>query len=169
MLPERTDPPLTGSERELLTTFLDFHRATLATKCHGLTGDQLRQIADPPSALSLLGLLRHLGEVERHWFRRVLTSDPAVPFLWSPTGDFEAAFREAASADPTAALDAWQAECQSSRDLTAAATSLDVTGRNSQGEEFSLRWILIHMIEEYARHNGHADLLREHRDGATGE
>ena len=169
MIVERTEPPLTGSERELLTTFLDYHRATLATKCHGLTGDQLRRIADPPSALSLLGLLRHLGEVERHWFRRVLASDPAVPFLWSSGGDFEAAFRDAASADPASALAAWQAECASSRALTAAAASLDVTGRNARGEEFSLRWILIHMIEEYARHNGHADLLREHLDGTTGE
>jgi hypothetical protein len=67
------------------------------------------------------------------------------------------------------ALAAWHAECQNSRDLTAAAASLDVTGRSARGEEFSLRWILIHMIEEYARHNGHADLLREHLDGATGE
>jgi hypothetical protein len=73
------------------------------------------------------------------------------------------------AADPAAAPAAWQAECASSRALTAAAASLDVTGRNARGEEFSLRWILIHMIEEYARHNGHADLLREHLDGTTGE
>ena len=165
---ERTDPPLTGSERELLTTFLDFHRATLATKCQELTGDQLRCQADPPSTLSLLGLLRHLAEVERQWFRRVLAAEPAH-FLWGTDGDFQAPFRDASAADPALALAVWHAECQSSRDLTAAAASLDVTGRNSRGEEFSLRWILIHMIEEYARHNGHADLLREHLDGTTGE
>ena len=163
----RTEPPLTGSERELLTTFLDYHRATLAVKCQGLTDDQLRRQADPPSTLSLLGLLRHLAEVERQWFRRVLGAEPA-PFLWGTDGDFQAPFRDVSAADPAAALAAWQAECANSRAVTAAA-SLDSTGRNRSGEEFSLRWILIHMIEEYARHNGHADLLREHLDGTTGE
>jgi hypothetical protein len=128
---DRTDPPLEADERTTLTAFLDFLRGTLALKCDGLTDDQLRERAVPPSNLSLLGLVRHMAEVERNWF--------------------------------------WRAECDHARALVAAAPSFDVTGVRARGYVFSLRWVVTHMIEEYARHLGHADLIRERLDGSTGE
>jgi hypothetical protein len=142
---ERIVPALASDERSTLAAFLDFQRATLAIKCDGLTDQQLREQAVPPSNLSLLGLVRHMAEVER-----------------------EASFREASSADTTEAISVWKAECEHSRMLAAAATSLDAMGDRGGGR-FSLRWVMVHMIEEYARHNGHADLLRERLDGSTGQ
>ncbi len=164
---ERADPPLEADERTMLSTFLDFHRATLAIKCDGLTGDQLRERAVPPSSLSLLGLVRHMAEVERNWFRPVLGGEK-MSSIFSPDLDWDASFREVGTADVAEAFSAWKAECDHARALVAAAPSLDVTGDRG-GERFSLRWVMVHMIEEYARHNGHADLLRERLDGSTGE
>jgi hypothetical protein len=153
-----------------------FHALPHASCCYhigcedygGLTDDQLRRQAVPPSNLSLLGLVRHMAEVERNWFRPVL----GEPFsgLWvTDRLDFEASFRDVATADAGEAFRQWDAECAHARVLTAAAPSLDVTGDRDGHGTFSLRWILAHMIEEYARHNGHADLLRERIDGATGD
>jgi uncharacterized damage-inducible protein DinB len=167
----RTDPPLEADERATLTAFLDFQRATLAVKCDGLSDDQLREPAVPPSALSLLGIVRHMAEVERNWFRPVLSGEEMAT-IYAPGMDWEAAFRDVATASVPEAFNDWRAECANSRSLVAAAPSLDVTGwRGRRGAEhrFSLRWVLTHMIEEYARHNGHADLLRERLDGSTGE
>jgi uncharacterized damage-inducible protein DinB len=166
---EREDPPLQADERTTLTAFLDFQRATLAFKCDGLTDDQLRERAVPPSSLSLLGILRHMADVERNWFRPVLGGEEMAT-IFGPDRDWEAAFRDVDTASVTGAFDIWQAECDHSRALVAAAPSLDAGGlRGSGGKEpFSLRWVLTHMIEEYARHNGHADLLRERLDGSTG-
>jgi hypothetical protein len=144
--PERQLPPPEAAEREMLTSFLDFQRATLAVKCAGLTAGQLRARPVPPSALSLLGLVRHLAEVERNWFRPVFGGEPMAA-IFSPGFDPELAFARIDEADAT----------------------LDVSGdRDGQGT-FTLRWILIHLIEEYARHNGHADLIRERLDGVTGQ
>ncbi len=152
----------------MLDGWLDFQRATLALKCDGLTGDQLRERAVPPSNLSLLGLVRHMADVERNWFAMVLGGERGE--FRHPRTDTspDGAFDDVASADPAADFAAWRAECADARQRAAAAPSLDVTGTTRRGEEVSLRWIMIHMIEEYARHNGHADLLRERIDGTVG-
>lgn len=165
----RIDPPFIADERAMLDAWLEYHRVTLAMKCEGLSTDQLRERAVPPSSLSLLGLVRHMAEVERNWFRRVLAGEDAPPLFYTqadPDGDFDGVD----SADPTEAFAAWHAECERARALAAAAPSLDTIGaRLRGGKEVSLRWIMVHMIEEYARHNGHADFLRERLDGAVGD
>jgi uncharacterized damage-inducible protein DinB len=166
MTDSRTDVPRTGGERETLRAYLDFHRETLALKCAGLSDDDLRR-RTTPSSLSLLGLVRHMAEVERAWFRRVLDGQD-IPLVWSPDGDFQVAY-DAAGAAPEEAFAAWQAEIAIARDIEAAAPSLDITGVDRRsGDEYSLRRILNHLIQEYARHNGHADLIREGIDGAVG-
>ena len=164
----RTDVPRSGAgEREMLRAYLDFHRDTLAVKCAGLSDDELRRPSVPPSALSLLGLVRHMAEVERAWFRRVIDGQD-VPLVWSDRFDFQEAY-DASSAAPEEAFAAWQAEVAIARDIEAAAPSLDVTGVDRRsGDEYSLRRVLLHLIQEYARHNGHADLIRERIDGVTG-
>jgi uncharacterized damage-inducible protein DinB len=165
--PARVIPPFEEDERATLTAFLDFQRATLAVKCDSLTADQLRQRAVPPSSLSLLGLVRHMAEVERNWFRPVLSGEPMAT-IFAPDLDWEAAFRDVATADVAEAFSIWQAECDHARTLVAEAPSFDVTGLRGGGR-VSVRWVMAHMIEEYARHNGHADLLRERLDGSTGQ
>ena len=167
MPPKRELAPLEAEERVTLTAFLDFQRATLAVKCDGLTDDQLRERAVPPSSLSLLGMVRHMAEVERNWFRPLLGGEQ-MSAIFAPDMDIEAAFRDVPTAGVAEAFGVWQAECEHARALVAAAPSLDVTGIRG-GERFSLRWVIVHMIEEYARHNGHADLLRERVDGSTGQ
>jgi hypothetical protein len=164
---ERSLPSPTADERAMLTGFLDFQRATLAVKCDGLTDAQLRQQAVPPSALSLLGLVRHMAEIEANWFRPLLAGEQ-MGGIWAPGLDIDVAFREVETASATDAFAVWQAECKHSRELAGAASTLD-TGGVRGGERYTLRWVLIHMIEEYARHNGHADLLRERIDGQTGQ
>jgi uncharacterized damage-inducible protein DinB len=163
----RIGPPLLGGERETVRVFLDYHRATLAMKCQGLSDDQLRRRSMPPSTLTLLGLVRHLAEVERTWFRRVINGED-IPLLWSPTGDFQAAYDGSAS-NRAEAFTAWQEEVEHARRIEQAAESLEVTGYQARwGENVSLRLVMLHMIHEYARHNGHADFLREGIDGAVG-
>ncbi|MFC0506945.1 DinB family protein [Micromonospora costi] len=167
MTTERISPPLTGGEREMLRAFLDYHRATLALKCDGLSDEQLREQSSPPSTLSLLGLVRHMAEVERTWFRRVIGGED-VPLVWSSTGDFQEAY-DARSATRTEAFAAWRREVEHSRRIEREAESLDVTGHNARwGEDVSLRLVMLHLIHEYARHNGHADFLREAIDGTVG-
>ncbi|MEV7725757.1 DinB family protein [Streptomyces sp. NPDC101733] len=164
---ERTGPPLTGPERETLRAFLDFHRATLARKCEGLTDEQLRRQSSPPSTLSLLGLVRHMAEVERQWFRRTIGGAQA-PHLWSDDQDFQAAY-DATGATRAEAFAAWEAEVEHSRAVEAGADSLEVTVYVARWkEDASLRLVMLHMIHEYARHNGHADFLREAIDGVVG-
>jgi uncharacterized damage-inducible protein DinB len=166
---ERTDPPYIADERAMLQAWLDYQRATLALKCDRLSADQLRDRAVPPSTLSLLGLVRHLTEVERGWFRRVLAGEDAAPLYYSdsePDGDFDLVD----DADTDEMMATWQAECDNAARLVTEAPSLDTIGLGvRQGEQVSLRWILVHMIEEYARHNGHADLLRQRIDGSVGD
>lgn len=171
MSTERPDPPLIASEREMLRGHLDFHRATLTMKCDDLSDDDLRRQSMPPSTLSLLGLVRHMAEVERAWFRRIIAKED-VPLVWSDTGDFQDAY-DATTAARSEAFDAWQSEVAHSRRVEEAADSLDVIGhRAARGErpaiDVSLRWVMLHLIHEYARHNGHADFLREGIDGAVG-
>ena len=164
---ERISPPTTGGERETLRGFLDFQRATLAMKCEGLADDDLRRQSMPPSTLSLLGLVRHMAEVERNWFRRVIDGQ-AIPLVWSDAFDFQVAY-DATGADRDEAFAAWEGEIEHARRIEAAALSLDVVVHNSRGgEDVSLRLVMQHMIQEYARHNGHADFLREGVDGVVG-
>jgi len=164
---ERPDPPRNADERETLRVFLDFHRATLAMKCDGLSDEELKKQSMSPSTLSLLGLVRHMAEVERAWFRRVIAGED-VPLVWSADGDYQVAY-DAAAADGSEAFDAWQTEVEHSRRIEAEAESLDVMGHQARwGEDVSLRFVMLHMIHEYARHNGHADFLREGVDGTVG-
>jgi uncharacterized damage-inducible protein DinB len=164
---QRADPPTEAGEREMLNAWLDFHRATLAWKCEGLTDDQLRERSAPPSTLSLLGLIRHMAEVERGWFRQGLAGED-LPDIYVTGQDRDADINGAQNASVAEAFATWRAECGAARKVEAAAPSLDVTF-DGQHRRYSLRWILVHMIEEYARHNGHADLIRERIDGATGD
>jgi uncharacterized damage-inducible protein DinB len=164
---DRVGPPNFGSEREMLRAFLDFHRATLAMKCQGLTDEQLRQQSMPPSTLSLLGLVRHMAEVERAWFRRVF-EDHDAPMVWSDKVDFQAAY-DASASSRAEAFAAWEAEVSNSRRIEEAAASLDVAGYQPRWEEeVSLRMVMFHVLLEYGRHNGHADFLREGIDGTVG-
>ncbi|MFH8485847.1 DinB family protein [Streptomyces longisporoflavus] len=163
----RIDPPHLGSERETLRAFLDYHRATLAMKCEGLADEELRQQSMPPSTLSLLGLVRHMAEVERAWFRRVF-EDHDVPLVWSDEIDFQAAY-DASGSTRSEAFAAWEAEVENSRRIERAAESLDRSGYQPRwGEDVSLRMVMVHVLLEYGRHNGHADFLREGVDGTVG-
>ncbi len=151
----------------MLEAWLEWHRGTLAGKCEGLDPDQLRQRAVPPSSLSLLGLVRHMAEVESGWFRKCLAGEDAEPIYSSkedPDGDFD----RVDDADADADMERWRDECEHARSVLAAIGSLDEIGKGAGRGEISARWVLVHMIEEYARHNGHADLLRERIDGSTG-
>lgn len=168
---ESLQPATTGvDERETLKAWLDYHRATLAWKCEGLSDDQLRRRSVPPSTLTLLGLIRHMAEVERSWFRRRFVGEDAPPHFYTGAnrdGDFD----DLDSVPTEEAFAIWRAECDRAREIEAMADSLDQlsVGQEKERGRFSLRWILTHMIEEYARHNGHADLLREAIDGSTGD
>jgi uncharacterized damage-inducible protein DinB len=163
----RVGPPSFGSERDMLRAFLDYHRSTLAMKCEGLTDEELRQRSMPPSALSLLGLVRHMAEVERAWFRRTFEDNDA-PMVWSDKVDFQAAY-DASASTRDEAFAAWEAEVENSRRIEREAGSLDLAGYQPRwGEAVSLRMVMVHVLLEYGRHNGHADFLREGVDGTVG-
>jgi len=164
---QRIDEPVTGPERPMLEGWLDWHRQTLLQKCAGLTSDQLKQAAVEPSNLTLLGLVRHMTEVERSWFRTRAAGDAtAVPTYFTddnPDGDFD----DLVEADAAADLAAFTGEIELARKAVAdLPLEHEFAHRN---RPMSVRWVYLHMIEEYARHNGHADLLRERIDGATGD
>ncbi len=172
---ERTDPDLVGNELTLLTQYLDYHRATLTQKAAGLTRDQLATTVGA-SSLTLAGLVNHAALNEDHWFGVVLLGRPqAEPWAsapWDDDPDWE--FHTALDTDPAELLARYAETCERSRanvDEAATAGGLDCLSapHPRRQERFSLRWILLHMLEETARHNGHADLLREAADGATGE
>ncbi|MBS2964355.1 DinB family protein [Actinocrinis puniceicyclus] len=164
----RVEPPTVADERTLLNGFLDYHRDTLAWKCSGLSDEQLKLRSVEPSGMSLLGMLRHLTEVERGWFGGVIGGEEMPP-LYYDDADQDGDWNRLDSLGATEVFEAWQAACARSREI-AAARELDFEGTHRRGGSFSLRWVLLHMIEEYARHNGHADLLRERIDGgALGE
>lgn len=165
----RPEPPLIADERATLTGFLDFQRATLEWKCSGLTPEQLAVRGVPPSPISLLGLVRHMSDVERGWFRMFAGSPLPTRYYGprDPDGDFDNAVGTAAGVDE--AFTNWHDEIAHAREVVAGSSLDDTAVRPRDGLEFSLRWILVHMIEEYARHAGHADFLRERLDGAVGE
>ncbi len=161
-------PPLNAGERTTLESWLDFHRATLAMKCEGLDDEQAAVASAPPSPFTLTGLVQHMAEVERNWFRRVLAGEQALP-IYDPQADPDGpdgGFELAEGATLRDALATWRAEIDCAREQC-AGRALDSTGR-FMGQDVSLRWIYVHLIEEYARHNGHADLLRERVDGTVG-
>lgn len=162
----RNEPAYVLADRAMLEAWLDFHRVTLLLKCEGLDDASRKARPVPTSMLSLHGLVRHMAEVERNWFTRVLLSAPDTPFIWFDPGADDSDLVPLEDADWAADLAAWNAECDRSR-ANAAGKDLDNTGTR-RGEPVSLRWIYTHMIEEYARHNGHADLIRELVDGSVG-
>ncbi|MUL85694.1 DinB family protein [Mycobacterium sp. CBMA247] len=165
---ERPMPPLNADERTTLESWLDFYRVTLALKCEGLDDEQLRSASVPPSGLTLLGLVQHAAEVERNWFRRVLNGEQVPPIFGprdNPDGH-DGGFEVSAQSSYRAAAKIWQDEIKQAR-INSAARGLDDTSA-FMGGEVSLRWIYTHMIAEYARHCGHADLIRERIDGQAG-
>jgi hypothetical protein len=166
---DRAEPPNVASERPALQGWLDYHRATLRWKCTGLDGEQLATRPVHSSTLSLLGLIRHMAEVERSWFRVRFAAEAGLGSLYCdaayPDGDFD--LTDSARAEEDFAV--FTAECAAA-DEAARDRSLDQTFTHPRtGDTLDLRWIYLHMIEEYARHNGHADLLRELIDGVTGD
>ncbi|MGY4767664.1 DinB family protein [Kribbella sp. CWNU-51] len=164
----RVDPATAAGERELLQGFLDFHRGTLLWKVSGLTSEQLVERSVDPSSMSLIGLVRHLSEVEKYWFHRALAQFPAEPKFWTaehPDGDFDLADPAQAERD----LEDFRQIVKTSDEIAARYTLDDTFVRPGHEGDYSVRYLYIHMIEEYARHNGHADLLRERLDGLTGE
>ncbi len=164
--PRRTKPSFVLAEREMLEAWLEFHRVTLLLKCEGLDDARRKARPVPTSKLSLHGLVRHMAEVERNWFTRVLLREPDAPAIWEDPAVQDSELVPLDDADWSTDVAAWQAECEHSR-AAAAAHDLDDTGL-ARGERCSLRWIYVHMVEEYARHNGHADLIRELLDGSVG-
>lgn len=164
----RDDGPMTGNEREVLTHWLDLYRDTVLHKVSGLTAAQLCERSVPPSSLSLIGTLRHLTEVEAYWLREVLLTEDLPDYYCteeSRDGDFDDIDPATAAAD----IAAYRRELDICRAIVDEWPDLDapVAGRR-RGKEVNLRWILTHLIEEYARHAGHMDLLRERVDGRTG-
>jgi hypothetical protein len=168
----RIDPPETGPELDQLTSYLDLQRATMLWKTEGLTREQLAQ-PHPPSTLTLGGLLNHLALVEDSWFRVRFAGFPDDELWagidWDADPDFE--FRTAAELEPEELRRRYGEACARSRKVVAAAGSLDQLSvqPRGNGKHFDLRWVLLHLIEETARHAGHADLIREAIDGSTGE
>jgi uncharacterized damage-inducible protein DinB len=171
-LVHRHDPSLEAAERPMLEDWLEYHRATLALKCEGLDDEQLRLRAVPPSNLSLVGLVRHMAEVERWWFRVVLAGEQIGDVYGTPE-DPDADFDDVDEASGVEAFATWRSECDQARTRAAEHADLADVGVPPQGgkagQRVSLRWIYLHMVEEYARHNGHADLLRERIDGSVGQ
>jgi uncharacterized damage-inducible protein DinB len=165
---ERVTPPMTGDERATLEGWLDFQRQTLLLKCDGLDDLQVRTASVLPSPLTLQGLVQHLAEVERNWFRRIVGGESA-PAIFDATADTDGHdggfdLTEDVSFDVAVAI--WQREIAAAR-VVCANAGLDDTSP-FMGTVVSLRWVFLHMIGEYARHNGHADLVRERIDGAAG-
>ena len=165
--PRRQEPAFVLSERVMLDAWLEFHRMTLLLKCEGLEDAERKARPVATSKLSLHGLVRHMAEVERGWFRRVLERDPELPYIYFDGIDEDSDLFPLDDAVWATDLATWQAECTAAREA-AAGHDLDDAGRTRDGKECSLRWIYHHMIEEYARHNGHADLIRELIDGSVG-
>ncbi len=166
-MPSRPSEPVAGLERTQLEGWLDYHRATLLAKCAGLSFEQLTLASAPPSDLTLMGLLQHMTQVEIQWFDVVLY-DSATAYPYASDDDPDAEFHDFSFASPEEVAARFLEVCARSRDL-AAPLALDSLVKQARRDgAIDLRWVYLHMIEEYARHNGHADLLRERIDGATG-
>ena len=171
MLPAvtRLEPPLVGDDRTMLLPWLDYQRATLLWKCELLEGDALARRSVPPSPLSLLGIVRHMTYVEWSWFEHVFAATGTPP-TFSTDDDVDVDWNDLNPARAMEDIERFQRQCDVSRRIVAGAESMDQLAAHVHGgETMSLRWIMVHMIEEYARHNGHADFLRELIDGAVGE
>jgi hypothetical protein len=171
----RTDPDLVADELTMLSQFLDFHRATVLEKVSGLTHEQLNRRAVPTSALTLAGLLKHLALVEDDWFQvRLLGRPDPEPWASAPfDDDADWDFHSAHLDDPAELVALYEGACARSRaavgEVGGDLDALSVARDRHTGGLFSLRWILVHMVEETSRHNGHIDLLREAIDGSVGE
>ncbi len=164
---ERADPPRIAGETAMLQAYLDHYRRTLELKCEGLSDDELSTRSVPPSTMSLHGLLRHLAGVERWWFR-INFAGQDVPMLYYTDDEPDLDFEWHAGERASDALATWRAECDASRRVVAEAAMDDEADPVVGSERFSLRWLMLRMIAEYAQHCGHADLLRERVDGRTG-
>jgi len=170
-VPGRTKTPIAVGEMDSLRAFLDFHRATLLWKLEGLSKEELTR-PHVPSGTNLLGLVKHLAYVERYWFAVFFAGlDLPLPRF---DEDPDAEWRIGPDETVEQVVAAYRAEVERSRELVAGASPDDrgrgkVVRRDGPAANFSLRWIMLHMIEETARHNGHADFLRELTDGTTGE
>lgn len=165
-MPDRIPPDRVGGERHLLDQFLDFHRGTLLRKCQGLSDEQLAVRSVTPSTLTLLGLVRHMAGVERWWFRQQFLGEDIRALYFTgrqPDLDFDGGSPESAKDD----MRTYVAEVDAAR-AAVVGRALDDVVSGPGGQPISLRWVYLHMIAEYARHNGHADLLREAVDGTTG-
>lgn len=170
---DRPEPPPQPDERTALESFLDYFRATLRWKAEGLTDEQARTASVPPSIMSIGGLLRHMAEVERHWFQMYLRGDAEDRLFWSEGPDADFLVPDSVTLADCLAL--YDREVATSRQIAAGHELDDLAALNDRDRGFdddwqpNLRWIMVHMIEEYARHAGHADLIRERIDGATGD
>lgn len=164
----RDNGPMTGGERAVLDHWLDLYRQTVLLKIAGLSAEQLCRRACPPSSMSLIGAVRHLTEVEAYWLREVLMDEDVPDYyctLQSRHGDFDDVDPATAAAD----VDAYRQEIERTRAISGAWDDLEAPVRGlRKGQQVNLRWILVHLIEEYARHLGHMDMLREQVDGSTG-
>ncbi len=168
----RRDPDMTGSELELITQYLDYQRETVLSKTDGLDREQMGR-RHPPSDLTLAGLLFHLALVEEDWsqvrFGGGPDREPWSGIDWDADPNWE--FRTARAMEPGDLRERYRLACKRTRDVVAAAGNLDAVSARPlrDGRHFSLRWMLLHLIEETARHAGHADFLREAVDGSVGE
>ena len=163
----RVGPLLSGPERDQLESWLDFYRSTLLLKCAGLSVEQLSTRAVPSSDLTLLGLLRHMTFVEQVWFEKVFAGRD-IDDYYKRDDDRDADFHDLTSASLDEVVQLFTTACSTSRALSNGRDPGEMALVVSRGRQVDLRWIYVHMIEEYARHCGHADLLRELVDGATG-
>jgi hypothetical protein len=166
----RAEPTRDAAEREMLGQYLDYQRATILAKADGLTRDQLAR-PHPPSSLTLAGLLYHLALVEETWmevrFAGRPEREPWAGVDWDADPQWE--FRTAATLDPARVRQRYLAACERSREVAAAASGLDqLSAADRDGQHFSLRWVLLDLLAETARHAGHADLIREAIDGQAG-
>jgi hypothetical protein len=170
MAEARVEPDYEMGEGAMLAAFLDWHRATVFEKCEGLTAEQMRTASVPPSGLTPLGIVRHLAENERWWFRDVFGQQHDLDEIFCTPEDREADFHGVADADPEADLATLRTEIERARAVTAGRHPDDLGDHpGKDGAPVTLRFVSIHMIAEYARHLGHLDLLRERIDGATGD
>jgi hypothetical protein len=168
MTADRTEPPRIADERTMLVAWLEYWRASIHRKCAGLSAAQLAEKSCPPSPMSLIGLVRHLTEMERAYAHRL--AEPGLALLYctdaSPDGDFDDVHADTAFAD----LEVFTVHCGRSREIMDGLGLDDEFGSKlGRARPYSVRWVYQYLIKEYARHLGHADLLRERVDGAVGE
>ena len=161
---DRVPQPGDGSELQIVTGWLAFHRRALAAKCSGLSDEQLVLAASPPSPLSLLGLVRHLTEMERVYGGWALAADGPRAFVYCTEENEDADIIGLSPDDAAESMRTWQAECAATDGLLTGRAADEMTWNNN-----SVRWNLVKLVQEYARHNGHADLIRERIDGQVGE